>query len=89
VSNAKNSRGYVRRREQLTEAFENLSEEDAEYAYEFRITMLVDIRKFNASNVMNHDGVIAAIPGNIVHFSGADKQRKYARDAKAKERSQE
>jgi hypothetical protein len=89
VSNAKNSRGYVRRREQLTEAFENLSEEDAEYAYEFRITMLVDIRKFNVSNVMNHDGVIAAIPGNIVHYLGAERQRKYARESKARERSRE
>ena len=85
----KNPRGYVRRREQLSEAFESLSEEEVEYAYEFRITMLVDIRKFNVSNVMNHDGVIAAIPSNIVHFSGAERQRKYQREAKTKERSQE
>ena len=84
-----NTKGLARKRIQLTEKFEELPKEDREYAYEFRCSFLVDIRKFNMAKLMKTPGALMIIPSPTEHFEKAEKQRDWQREAKVRARAED
>lgn len=83
------TKGLARKRVQLNEAFEKMKEKDKDFAYEIRISMLVDIRKFDTDAYLNQKGVIIAIPSPVIHFHEAERQRTFSRNSAKLRRSKQ